>query len=101
MSTDNSFTIDAIGEIAESPDPGTEQFGIRVVVTSGNGSASSPYSGSGFAYAATQANASTVGVGPGDNVTTRYSLRYLANVSNVTENGDYSTILSYGATSAF
>ena len=95
------YTISQIGTTATTSFPGTEQFGIRGVVTSGTGLVSSPYNTSSFAYAANATTTSTFATGIGDASTTVYSLRYLVNVTPSTENGTYSTNLVYVATAKF
>lgn len=95
------YTITQIGATATTSSPGTEQFGIRGVVTSGTGLVSSPYNSSLFAYTATATTTSTFATGTGDASTTVYSLRYLVNVAPSTENGTYSANLVYVATANF
>ena len=95
-------TISAIGGTNTAPNPGNEQFGLRMTATGGSGSVSSPYSASGFAYAADASNSSQVcSASVGDGTTTTYSVRYLANVSNTTTAGIYNTGLTYLVTGNF
>lgn len=94
-------TITAIGGVNTSSSPGSEQFGIKVATSSGSGLISNPYFGSGFAYTGSATTTSTIGTGSGDGGTTVYSLRYLANISDTTEAGVYTTGLVYVATANF
>jgi hypothetical protein len=94
-------TITAIGGVNTTPAPGTEQFGLRLATTSGNGLVTTPYNGAGFAYAATATTSSSVATGASDGVTTVYSVRYLANVGALTEAGSYSASLVYVAVANF
>lgn len=98
--SNGAYTVSAIGGTNASSSTGTEQFGIRASDT-GTGTVSSPYAASGFAYAADANTASTLGTGPGDSSNQVYSLRYLANISVVTEPGAYSAALTYIATANF
>jgi hypothetical protein len=100
-SINSAFTITAIGGINTASSVGTEQFGLRMTVSSGSGSVTSPYAASGFADAATASVASQVCSGSSDGVTTVYSVRYLSNISTTTEAGNYSTVLNYVATATF
>jgi hypothetical protein len=100
--TSGSNTIAAIGGTNTASSPGTAQFGLRSTASGGNGSVSSPYAASGFAYAATASTPSVIGSSSsGDGVTTTYSLRCLANMSPVTAAGSYSTNLTYVVTANF
>lgn len=98
--TAGAYTIAAIGGTAASSNPGTEQFGLRLIVNSGTGSATSPYNGSNWAFD-TGAFPDTVGSGDGDGVTTVFGTRYIGNVSASTENGDYSSVITYAVTATF
>ncbi|MBI1975257.1 MAG: hypothetical protein HYS57_02775 [Parcubacteria group bacterium] len=99
--TSDSFTINAIGSVNTASSPGTEQFGLRMTATGGNGSASAPYAAAGFAFD-TAAFPDEVASDPdGDDVSTTYSVRYLANISGITEPAAYSATLTYIATGQF
>jgi uncharacterized protein (DUF2141 family) len=94
--TAGGHTISAIGGANTGSSVGNEQFGLRMTATGGTGAVSSPYSGSGFAYAADGTTASQVASeSSGDGVTTTYSARYLANISTTTIPGSYSSNLNY------
>jgi hypothetical protein len=95
------FTIDPL--LSNTPPSlGQEQFGIRAVATGGSGTVSSPYAASGFAYAATATTSSQIAnLGSGDNATTTYSLRYMTNISSVTEAGQYQGAMVYTITANF
>jgi hypothetical protein len=98
--TSGSYTINSIGGINSSPTPGTEQFGLRASVTSGTGNVSSPYSASGFAF--DQASfPDEIASGTGDDQVTVYSLRYLGNINQNTEAGNYQASLNYIMTGTF
>jgi hypothetical protein len=98
--TSGSFTINAIGCTNTASSPGTEQFGLRMTVTSGTGTVTAPYNGTGFAFCTTEFP-DQVASGSGDGVTTTYSVRYLANIASLTEAGSYSATLTYVATGTF
>jgi hypothetical protein len=100
--TAGSFTVNAIGGTNTAPAVGTEQFGLRMTSSGGSGSVFSPYSASGFAYSATATTSSQVaGDAVGDNATTTYSVRYIANVSPFTDPASYTAGLVYVATANF
>jgi hypothetical protein len=99
--TRDSFSIDAIGGTNTAPSPGTEQFGLRGVVTTGTGLISAPYAASGFAYDATASSADIVATGDGDRVTTEFSIRYLVDISTTTVSGLYTANLQYVVTPTF
>lgn len=93
-------TITAIGATALASSIGTEQFGIRLAVNSGTGSAASPYNGANWALD-TAAFPDTVATGAGDEVTTTFGVRYLSNASAATEVGSYSAVITYTVTATF
>lgn len=96
-----SFAITAIGATNSGSSPGTEQFGLRMTATGGNGSVSVPYAAAGFALD-TAAFPDEVASDPdGDNVSTTYSVRYLANIAGATEAASYSAALTYITTGQF
>lgn len=95
-------TITAIGNTNTAPAVGTNQFGLRMSASGGTGVVSSPYSAVGFAYGATASSSSQVAsASSGDNATTTYSVRYVANVLGITTTGEYTTNLVYVATANF
>jgi len=94
--TNQSYTINAIGGTSASPSPGTEQFGLSVIINDFDTvSPVSPYDvDAQFGYNATSSVAddvaSSTSAGFGD-----YGIDYLANIYNTTEPGSYSTTLTY------
>jgi hypothetical protein len=91
-----SYTINPIGNTNITPSPGSNAFGIRAVATGGNGSVSSPYDGSGFAYDANNSIASSLGISSsGNGVNTNYSIRSVATIDDILNYGLYSTNLIY------
>lgn len=100
--TAGAYTINRIGGTNTGSLVGTEQFGLRVVPSGGTGSVPSPYAASGFAYNATATTSSQVATNSvGDNATTTYSVRYIANVAPSTEPASYSANLVYIATANY
>lgn len=103
--TNPSYTITAIGGTAVDVTAGigTEQFGIRLTASGGNGAVSAPYNGASNYYAFDTASfPDQVASDPdGDDVPTTYSVFYAANIANTTEAGSYSAILTYIATGNF
>jgi hypothetical protein len=103
--TYGSNTINPIGGTATnvSTGAGTEQFGIRLTLSSGTGgSVTSPYNGSSNFYAFDTANfPDQIASGLGDGTTDTYSVFYAANISNQTEAGNYTAVITYIATGTF
>lgn len=93
------YSIDAIGPSATISNPGSEQFGIRSVVSSGTGTVSDPFDTTNFAFddAARQIIAS----GIGDDVTSIYDLHYLANMNTLTVAGEYTSVITYTITPTY
>jgi len=89
------FSIDAIGCSNTASSPGTEQYGIRLTASGGDGTVSTPYENSGFALCTGSFPDEIASDADGDDVATTYSLRYLANIASNTEAGPYSSALSY------
>lgn len=98
-----SHTINAIGDTSTASSPGSEQYGLRISASGGNGSVASPYNhASNYAYAADGASSDEVASdADGDDVETIYSIRYLGNVSSATEAGNYTATMTYVITAAF
>lgn len=96
-----SNTITALGAISTTPALGVEQFGLRATTTSGSGIVLSPYNSTGFAYTSTATSSSQLGSGSGDSVTSIFSIRYVANISGITEAGIYSANLTYVVTANY
>ena len=101
--TSGAHTVTAIGGTSASPTAGTEQFGLRMTASGGNGVVTSPYNhATQYAYAGTAVSASQVASDPdGDNVETVYSARYLGNITGATEAGNYTASLTYVITAGF
>lgn len=99
--TSGSDTIDAIGGSNTSSAVGTEQFGIRLTATGGNGAVTTPYALSGFALDTASFPDEVASDPDGDDVSTTYSVRYLGNVSPNTEAGSYNSTLTYVITAGF
>jgi hypothetical protein len=97
-----SHTITEIGAVAASSTIGTEQFGIRATRAGGvNGTIAAPYaSASSYGYNATS-SAQTFASGTTATPTETYSLRYVANITALTEAGNYTTNITYVATANF
>lgn len=94
-------TISAIGFASATPQQGSEQFGIRVTASGGSGAATSPYDDLvNYAYAGVGAS-SEIASSAGQSTDTIYSVRYLANISDATEAGQYQTTLTYVMTAEF
>jgi hypothetical protein len=96
-----SETISAIGSTPAASSPGTEQFGIRASVSGGSATVASPYNhASNYGYDATNLLQSLLG-GASSASTDTFTLRYLCNISNLTEAGNYTTTLTYTAVGSF
>jgi len=96
------FSIAAIGGTNTVSNPGTDQFGLRIVASGGNGTVTAPYDAAGFADAATASIPSQVAAATtGNGADTVYSVRYIANVAANTIAGSYSTNLVYSITANF
>ncbi len=100
--TSGSTTIAAIGSTATTSLAGSEQFGLRIVAFGGSGTSTSPYNGTGFAYAASATTSSQVANATiGDNATTTFSVRYLANITASTQASSYTSNVIYVVTANF
>lgn len=93
-------TITPIGASSAASSVGNEQFGLRVGVNSGTGTASTPYNGANWALDTT-AFPDQIASGAGDSATTVYGVRYIANISSASESGSYSSVLTYTVTPTF
>ena len=93
-------TITAIGGTAAASSVGNEQFGTRLIVNSGSGSATAPYASANWALD-TAAFPDQVASGSGDGATTVFGVRYIGNISGTTEAGSYSSVLTYTVTATF
>ncbi len=99
--TSGGNTVTAIGASNTAPAVGFEQFGLRATASGGSGSVTAPYAASGFAYDATANTSSQVASVSGSSAATTYSIRYLANITNTTEAGDYQGTYTYTASATF
>lgn len=99
--TSGGSTISAIGSTNTASSVGTEQFGLRMTATGGNGSVSVPYAAAGFALDTASFPDQVVSDPDGDDVSTTYSVRYLGNIGAPTEAGSYAAILTYVITAGF
>ncbi len=79
---------------------GTEQFGMRVGLTSGTGTTTSPYDTALFAFA-TSSFPDQVASGNGDEYTSTYDMHYIANISSDTDAGAYSSVVTYIVTGMY
>lgn len=93
--TRESFAIAAMGCTNTASSVGTEQFGIRAIASGGNGAVVSPYAASGFAFCTSNFPDEIAYDADGDNVSTTYSMRYLANIASNTEAGQYEANITY------
>jgi len=98
--TSGGNTVTAIGGTAAASSVGNEQFGLRLILNSGTGSATSPYASANWALD-TGAFPDQVASGAGDGVTSEFGVRYIGNISANTENGSYSAVLTYTVTATF
>lgn len=98
-----SNTISAIGGTVASSTAGTEQFGFRASESGGTGvSIASPFSSvSSYGYNATATTSATLVTGVGATTLSTVALRYITNVSAITEAGTYAANLVYVATANF
>lgn len=88
-------TISAIGASNTASSPGSEQFGLRATASGGDGAVSAPYAASGFALDTAAFPDELAVDSNGDDVSTTYSLRYLANIGSNTDAGVYNATLIY------
>ena len=93
-------SIDAVGPIATTTNVGTEQFGLNLSTTVGAGVVSSPYNTVNWAYG-TSTFPATVATGAGDDTTSTFAVRYMTNISALTESGDYAAVVTYRVTGTF
>lgn len=95
-----SDTIDYIGGSNTAPSIGTEQFGIRLTASGGSGTVSAPYAAAGFAYDLLNFP-DIIASSTGPSTATTYSVRYMSNISSITESGSYSADVTYTMTPNF
>ncbi|MEN9551776.1 MAG: hypothetical protein RI935_153 [Candidatus Parcubacteria bacterium] len=96
-------TITAMGVTAASSTLGSEQFGIRATVSGGTGATIDPtyIFTTSYGFDASSTTPSVLATGSGATNTTTYSLRYVANISGLTEAGTYVASLIYVATANY
>lgn len=108
--TSGANTIDAIGATATASVPGTEQFGINAVANTSPAVGAAPAGTAPIASAAGQyATANTFAFNSGDTIIstsqdinqTVFTISYLANIASSTNDGSYSTTVTYTATANF
>lgn len=97
---------DTIASISGGPTAlsvGSEQFGIRTTASGGSGSVTSPYNGSAgnYGYSSTPTTHTNFASASGVTTATTYDVNYAANISTLTEAGEYSTTLTYIITGTF
>ncbi|MSU74910.1 MAG: hypothetical protein EXS55_00110 [Candidatus Magasanikbacteria bacterium] len=94
--------INAIGPVNTASMPGTNQFGLRIVISNGSNIITTPYMGAGFAYGATGTSTSMI-VGGSTLVgaPTTVSVRYVANVAPTKPTGEYQAALTYVVTATY
>jgi hypothetical protein len=82
---------------------GTEQFGIRATYSGGDGAVLAPYNDNvKYAYSASENTPAVLAVDlNGNDVSTMYSIYYLANISGNTEQSEYSTYITFTITGNF
>lgn len=93
-------TITPIGATNSATTSGSEQFGIRLSASGGNGAVNAPYAASGFAFDSA-AFPDQIATSTSASANTTYSVRYVANINSNTEAGSYSSIISYTATANY
>jgi hypothetical protein len=96
----NGATISAAGASPVAPSINSEQYGVRMVVNSGTGSTTYPYSTSSWALD-TASFPDPIVSGAGDSVTSVYGVRYMSNIATLSEAGIYSAIITYTVTASF
>ncbi|MES3006044.1 MAG: hypothetical protein V4664_03805 [Patescibacteria group bacterium] len=76
---------------------GSEQFGIRTTATGGSGAVTSPYNGSAgnYGYSTTPSTPTNFASASGVTTATTYNVNYAANISTITDSGEYGTTLTY------
>jgi len=99
--TSGGNTIDAIGGSATASSIGTEQFGLKVSASGGSGAAVAPYATANYAYAANAVTQDIIAQSGSASASTTFGLTYIANISNTTQSGSYTTNLIYTAVGTF
>jgi hypothetical protein len=95
--------ISGTSSVATAPAIGTEQFGLRGVVTGGTGGGvvSTPYDSSNYAFDIYPGHPSIFASGTGNAMDTSYATIYMANINPQTKSGTYTTSLNYVITSTY
>jgi hypothetical protein len=94
-------TITALAA-STAPAIGSEQFGLRINPSGGIGTVPALYGTAGqYAYTANLTTPVAVASAAAPSATTTYSVRYIANISTLTEAGSYTTAHTYIATGNF
>ncbi len=101
--TSGANTITSIGGASTASTVGTEQFGIRITASGGDGAVVSPYNhATDYAYDATGSVSDIIASdADGDDVETTYSVRYIGNINAATEAGTYTSSITYVITANF
>jgi len=94
-------TITAIGGTHAASATSTEQFGFRVAATGGSGIVSDPYNDVAEYAFDTGSLPDIVASSAGVSDTTTYTLTYMANISNLTKPGSYTTTHTFICTGNF
>lgn len=95
--TSGSDTVSSISGGPSALSVGSEQFGIRTTASGGSGSVSSPYNGSAgnYGYSTTPSSPTNFATASGVTTATTYNVNYAANISAITDSGEYGTTLTY------
>lgn len=99
--TSGGNTITAIGSTNTASSAGTEQFGMRMTASGGDGVVSSPYEASGYAFDTAAFPDQIASDANGDDIATTYSAIYIGNIAANTDAGEYSSILTYTITAGY
>lgn len=99
--TSGANTITAIGGTHAASATGTEQFGFRVAASGGSGASVDPYNDVAEYAFDTGSLPDTVASAAAASDTTTYTLTYMANISNLTEPGSYTTTHTFICTGNF
>ena len=96
-------TISAIGATAASSTAASEQFAIRATEAGGTNVTVDPTfsAATSYGYDATATTSAIFATATGPTLTSTLSLRYIANISAITEAGTYAATLNYVATANF
>lgn len=96
-----ALTITAIGGTHAASSTGNEQFGFRIAASGGSGASVDPYNDvAEYAYDGVTVP-DQVATSAGVSDTTTYTITYMANISNLTESGSYTTTHTFICTGNF